>query len=35
MYISHGVHDMVLSIDYCSRRLVPCLPATQRLLRLP
>lgn len=23
MYISHGSHDRVLRIDYCSRRLVP------------
>ena len=23
LYISHGIHDEVLPIDYCSRRLVP------------
>lgn len=23
MYVSHGVYDQVLGIDFCSRRLVP------------
>lgn len=29
IYISHGIHDRILPIDYCSRRLVPKLQKQQ------
>lgn len=25
MYVSHGIHDQVLPVDRCSRRIVPAL----------
>jgi phospholipase/carboxylesterase len=33
LFISHGIHDTVLPIDRCSRRIVPLVQQVTELLR--